>query len=62
MPEAAVTGSLSAGVEYPHPDTGNIDAALVGPFTVAGRVQRNVVRAALNLRLAVARWKPCQWR
>jgi outer membrane immunogenic protein len=54
--EAAITDNLSARIEYLYLDTGTINVAQLGPpfVTVTGRVQDNLVRAALNYRLPVA--------
>jgi outer membrane immunogenic protein len=53
--EVAITGNLSARLEYLYFDTGNFDVAYVGPpfVTVSGRLQDNLVRAGLNYRLPV---------
>jgi outer membrane immunogenic protein len=50
----ALTDSLSARLEYLYLDTGDINAGYVGPLTVTGHVQENIVRAGLNFRLPVA--------
>lgn len=52
--EVAITESLSARVEYLYFESGNFNVAFVGPLTVTGRVQQNIVRAGLNFRLPVA--------
>lgn len=55
--EAAITGDLSARLEYLYLDTGNFTVAEVGgppPFTVSGRLRDSLVRAGLNYRLPVA--------
>jgi outer membrane immunogenic protein len=58
--EAAITGNLSARLEYLYVDTGNFPVADVGAappppsVTVTGRLQENLVRAGLNYRLPIA--------
>ncbi|HUN95867.1 MAG TPA: outer membrane beta-barrel protein [Bradyrhizobium sp.] len=52
--EYALTDGLSARLEYLYLDTGDINIGYVGPLTVTGHVQENIVRAGLNFRLPVA--------
>jgi outer membrane immunogenic protein len=49
--EYGITQNLSARVEYLYADTGNIALLNVGAASLTGRVQDNIVRAGLNLRL-----------
>lgn len=53
--EYAITNNLSARVEYLYFGSGEVTLASVGPPTVnvTGRVQENLVRAGLNLRLPI---------
>ena len=51
--EFGITNNLSARVEYLYVDSASVNVASVGPVTVTGHVQNNLVRAGLNLRLPV---------
>jgi outer membrane immunogenic protein len=48
--EVGLTENLSCRIEYLYIDSGNIKLATIGPLTVTGRVQDNLVRAGLNWR------------
>lgn len=52
--EVALSDSLSARLEYLYVETGTVNLAYIGPLTVTGRVEQNIVRAGLNYRLPVA--------
>lgn len=49
--EYGITDYLTARVEYLYLDTGDINLATIGGFAVTGKVQDNLIRAGLNLRL-----------
>jgi outer membrane immunogenic protein len=49
--EYGFTQNLSGRVEYLYVDTGNIQLLNVAGATLTGRVQENIIRAGLNLRL-----------
>ncbi len=49
--EVGITDNLSGRVEYLYLDTGNLNLVTIGALNVTGRVQDNLVRAGLNLRL-----------
>ncbi len=51
--EVGITQNLSARLEYLYLDTGNINVETIGALTVTGRVQDNLVRVGLNLRLPI---------
>lgn len=52
--EYALTDSLSARLEYLYFDAGDMNVGYIGPLTVTGHVQENILRAGLNYRLPVA--------
>jgi len=49
--EYGITENLSARVEYLYLDTGDINLATINGFNITGRVQDNLIRGGLNLRL-----------
>lgn len=46
--EAALAQNWTARLEYLYLDTGNLNLASIGPVTVTGKVQDNIVRAGVN--------------
>jgi outer membrane immunogenic protein len=49
--EVGITDYLSGRIEYLYLDTGNLNLLTFGALNVTGRVQDNLIRAGLNLRL-----------
>jgi outer membrane immunogenic protein len=49
--EYGITDYLTARVEYLYLDTGDVNLATIAGFNVTGRVQDNLIRGGLNLRL-----------